>query len=60
MEGCSVEYMNEGEIKMEFHTHVADKNDQNVALTHAHMEVLLDDLFVRGKLFKKVNTVGIY
>ena len=53
MEGCSVEYMNKGEINMEFHTHFADKSDQNAASTHAHMEVLLDDLFKRGKLFKR-------
>ena len=41
MEGCSVEYMEEGEVNMEFHTHFADKSDQNAASTHAHMEVLL-------------------
>ena len=53
MEGSSVEYMNEGEINMEFHTHLADKSDQNAASTHAHMEVLLEKLFERGKLLKK-------
>ena len=57
MKGCSVEYMNKGEINMEFHTHFADKSDQNAASTHAHMEVLLDDLFERGKLFKQKSTL---
>ena len=57
MKGCSVEYMNEGEINMEFHTHLADKSDQNAASTHAHMEVLLENLFERGKLLKNKSNV---
>ena len=60
-EGCSVEYMNEGEINMEFHTHLADKSDRNAASMHAHIEVLFENLFERGKLLKKqANCVGIY
>ena len=56
-EGSSVEYMNKGEINMEFHTHLADKSDQNAAFTHAHTEVLLENLFECGKLLKKKSTL---
>ena len=57
MEGCRIEYMNEGEISMEFHTHLADKSDQNAASTHAHMEVLSENLFECCKLLKNKSTL---
>ena len=57
MEGCSVEYMEDGEVNMEFHTHFADKSDQNAASTHAHMEVLIGNLLARNKLSKDKSTI---
>ena len=49
--------MNEGEINMEFHTRLVDKSDQNAASTHAHMEVLLENLFERDKLLKNKSSL---
>ena len=52
VEGCNVEDMNGGWIDMVFHIHFADKSVQNSVLTHAHMEVLLDNLFERKNCSK--------
>ena len=43
MEGCFVEYLaTNGEVHAHFHSHMADKSNQDAAATHAHMRVLLN------------------
>ena len=43
MEGCFVEYLaTNGEVLAHFHSHMADKSNQDVAATHVHMQVLLN------------------
>ena len=49
MQGCFVEFcMENGNLHANFHSHMANKNNQDAALPHAHMQVLLDFL-TKGK-----------
>ena len=58
MEGCSVEFhKGDGEIKMHFHFHFADKSPQNAHSTNAHMEVMIGKLLNQGLLTKRKSTV---
>jgi hypothetical protein len=50
IEGSSVEFHNDNGIRLEVHFHFADKSDQNVASTHAHMDVLIKQLMSEGVL----------
>ena len=43
MEGCFVEFVvGNDDVQAHFHSHMADKSNQDAASTHAHMRVLLE------------------
>jgi hypothetical protein len=48
--GSSIEFHDENGIRLEVHSHFADKSDQNAASTHAHMDVLIRYLICQGVL----------
>jgi hypothetical protein len=50
IEGSSVEFHDDNGILLEVHSHFADKSDQNAALTHAHMDVLMKKMMGEGVL----------
>ena len=50
MEGCFVEYLENGEVLAHFHSHMADKSKQDAAAMHANMEVLLNLLADQKKV----------
>jgi hypothetical protein len=50
IEGSSIEFHDENGIRLEVHSHFADKSDQNVASTHAHMDVLIRYPICQGVL----------
>jgi len=57
MEGVSVEYMKENNIEIQFHSHFADKSDPNAASTHAHMKVLIEELYKNKTLVENTGTI---
>jgi hypothetical protein len=50
IEGSLIEFHDENGIRLEVHSHFADKSDQNAASTHAHMDVLIRYLICQGVL----------
>ena len=57
MEGCFVEYLENGEVLAHFHSHMADKSNQDAASTHAHMQVLLKLLARQKKIRSGCSTI---
>ena len=58
MEGCFVEFVVEnGNLHAHFHSHMADKSNQDAASTHAHMQVLLELLTEQGKIVRGKSTI---
>ena len=58
MEGCFVEFVvDNGDLHTHFHTHMADKSNQDATSTHAHMGVLLELLTDQGKISPGKSTI---
>lgn len=59
MERCSVEFNNgDGETKMQFQFHFADKSPQNAGSTNAHMHTMIGKLLYQKSLTKqKINHI---
>ena len=58
MEGCFVEFVvGNDDVQAHFHSHMADKSNQDAASTHAHMRVLLELLISQEKIIPGKSTI---
>ena len=58
MEGCFVEFfVGNDDVHAHFHSHMADKSNQDAASTHAHMRGLLKLLISQEKIISGKSTI---